>query len=220
MLFFPGTAERVFAYNPEMKLLAVLRNPVDRAYSAYWFARRNGWERAETFEEALDLEPQRLMGRFKERAELTYLHHGHYAEQLAAWFSVFSRDRVRVVLSDDLRHHTQDTVEGVLAWLGVEERLDLDTGRMSNVSGIPRVGWLQRVLLADSRFKGVVRRVTTPALRHRVRRSVIRPVIRWNIRPSPYPPMEQATRSRLVDHFREHNERLEDLLGRDLSHWR
>ena len=84
-MFFPESAARMHAHNPAMKVLAVLRNPIDRAYSAFWFARRNGWEPAETFEEALALEPTRAEGTLTERTELTYVRHGYYAEQLAVF---------------------------------------------------------------------------------------------------------------------------------------
>ena len=101
-LFFPEAAPHLHEYNPRMKLLAVLRNPVDRAYSAYWFGRKNGRERCRTFEEALALEKKRVRGSYIERAELTLLAHGHYAEQLERFYSFFGRSNVLVLLTEDL----------------------------------------------------------------------------------------------------------------------
>lgn len=78
LMYFPWAAERVYNYNPRMKLVVILRNPIDRAYSAYWFARKNGWESCRTFEEAIKREPERLNGSYEEQTELTYLTHSYY----------------------------------------------------------------------------------------------------------------------------------------------
>ncbi|MYF98551.1 sulfotransferase, partial [Candidatus Poribacteria bacterium] len=56
----PERIQRIYEHNPEMHLVVLLREPVARAYSAYWWARRRGWENIKSFEEALEAEDKRL----------------------------------------------------------------------------------------------------------------------------------------------------------------
>ncbi|HCP47206.1 MAG TPA: hypothetical protein DIU15_14280 [Deltaproteobacteria bacterium] len=221
IMYFPHAAERVLEHNPAMKVIALLRNPIDRAYSAYWFARRTGWESLETFEEALDLEPSRSNGSLRERAELSYLAHGHYCEQIQRFVDTLGRAQVRVLLTEEFREDPRSTISDTCAWLGVSN----DTHSLSleqdlNVSGLPRSATLQRLLRADdSWLKRSLRRLTPAPARHAFGTHVRRPLLQANIRPFRYPPMAEATRDRLRDYYAPHNAGLAQLLGRNLDHW-
>jgi hypothetical protein len=222
LLYAPAAAGRVHAHNPRMRLLAVLRNPVDRAYSAFWFARRLGFEDAATFEEALAREEARRRGGYFERHQLTYLDHGHYAEQLERFLAFFERDRLRVLLSEELRDRPAEQARATLRWLGLRAAPTLeDPGRRVNVAGVPRSLFLQKLLRSDDSWaKRQLRRVLPRSLRYELMRRVRRPLMDLNVRPRPYPPMNQATRARLREHFAPYNRRLGELLGTDLRRWR
>ena len=77
LTYFPDAAPSIASYNPSARLIIILRNPIDRAHSSYWYNYWRGIEGCKTFEIALDKEPERLNGTFQERASLTYLAHGH-----------------------------------------------------------------------------------------------------------------------------------------------
>lgn len=107
-LFHPLAPGRIAALMPDVKIIGLLRNPVDRAYSHYQHMRRLGYEHVLTFEEAIDLESDRLA---KEVEEGVFGHHHHhhsylargiYADQLPAWFDVFSRDQLLFIQSEAL----------------------------------------------------------------------------------------------------------------------
>lgn len=221
LMFCSHHAHRVHAYNPEIQLLAVLRNPVDRAYSGYWFARRLGFEDAETFEEALSREEERKKGSYFEQMKLTYLSRGYYAEQLSQFLAVFDRDQLRVILTEDLRRDPEATLESTLQWLGLPPALDsIDYERRVNVAGVPRSMLLQKVLRSDESFlKGLLRSVLPHRARLFIRRHVINPMLAWNVEESSYPPMSDETRAKLEDHFAPHNEALADIIDRELDHW-
>jgi hypothetical protein len=220
-MYFPDSAARMYAYAPSMRLIAVLRNPVDRAYSAYWFARRLGFEDAPTFEEGLAQEAARVGGGYSERSKLTYLGHGYYAEQLDRYLERFPRERLHVVLHEDLSRHPQETLATVIGWLGLRyEHGSIDTTRRVNVAGFPRSMLLQRLVRSDdSAPKQILRRVVPTGLRYVINRYLRQPLLKRNIRPEVYPPMLEETRVRLREHFSPHNARLADLIGRDLSGW-
>jgi hypothetical protein len=129
-MFHPLGAARLAAELPDARLLVLLRNPVDRAFSHYWDRVKNGYEPAATFEEAIDLEGTRLAG---ERGRLlsdpaaesynyehsSYLARGRYAEQLAEWFAHYPRAQILVQRSEDLYAHPAAVYARTLEFLGL-----------------------------------------------------------------------------------------------------
>lgn len=221
LMYFPHVPARIHAYNPAMRCIAVLRNPIDRAYSAYWFARRNGWETCRTFEEALEREPERQRGRYAEQTELTYVTHGEYFEQLARFVEQFGRDRLLVIRTDALYADPRAAVARTLDFVGIADGLEhIDTSVRSNEAAMPRVPALHRTVLRhDAWYKRSARRVLPMGVRQTLRERVVLPLLQRNLRPFRYPPMHAETRRRLRDHFAEPNRRLSELLGQDFTDW-
>lgn len=111
-LFHPLAAARIAGDLPAARLVVLLRDPVERAFSAHKQETARGFE-TESFERALDLEDDRLVGELERiLAEPSYqsIHHQHhayrrrgqYAEQLVALFAAVGRDRVLVLETDEL----------------------------------------------------------------------------------------------------------------------
>lgn len=110
-IYHPLAAQRIFEHFPDIKLIALLRNPIDRAYSNYHMNVDLGVEHLPTFEEAIEAEPERLAGQAEKiiadpnhslfnHMHLSYLNQGIYADQLDRWFSIFPRRQVLVVQSE------------------------------------------------------------------------------------------------------------------------
>jgi Sulfotransferase domain len=130
-IFHPSALSRVARDLPAVKLLVMLRDPVERAYSAYKHEYAGGFERVETFEEALELEDERLAGE-SERMRLdpryesfshrhhAYRHRGHYAEQLERVFALFPRTQVHIVQSEGYFGQSAQEYHRVLEFLGVK----------------------------------------------------------------------------------------------------
>jgi hypothetical protein len=100
----PVVAERIRRALPRVKLIFLLRNPVDRAYSNYLWSRQNGLE-VESFERALALEEQRereLSPRLRYARPHAYFSRGLYARHLARFFDYFPREQVLVLRHEDL----------------------------------------------------------------------------------------------------------------------
>jgi hypothetical protein len=115
---------------PEVKILVVLRNPVDRAYSHFQHERALGQEPVASFAEALDREPERLAGEAERmRAEPTYysfahqnfsyVMRGYYAQQMEQVLALFPRRNVMVLASERLARQTLEVYEEVLGFLGL-----------------------------------------------------------------------------------------------------
>ncbi len=128
-MFHPLAAQRIAADLPGVKLLVLVRDPVERAYSAYTHERARGFE-TEPFERAIELEADRLKGEAERIvAEPGYLSHSHqhqayvtrgqYFDQLARLEQLFGRDRIHVADSGDFFTRPEPVYDGVLDFLGL-----------------------------------------------------------------------------------------------------
>lgn len=132
-LYHPLAPARARQVAPDALIIAVLRDPVERAYSHFKERRSNGTEPL-TFEEALDAEAERLAGEEKRivahpgtlsfaHRHQSYVDQGRYAPMLERWFEAFGRDRVMVEISEEMYASPQATVDRVTARLGLPARL-------------------------------------------------------------------------------------------------
>jgi hypothetical protein len=125
--------QRVAKVLPNVKLIVTLRDPVDRAYSAYQMSRREGLEACDTFEAALALESERLAPEL-ERARRnphynpplppplgywSYLHRSRYDDHVSRWLEYFPRDQFLFIKFEDLAAEPQRTVDTVYGFLGL-----------------------------------------------------------------------------------------------------
>lgn len=194
------SAEQICRLLPEVKGIVLVRNPVDRAYSAYWHARRHGWA-GDDFAAMVDAEMNRTGPVDEKRSWRNLLQRGEYAEQLQRYFDLgFDRHRMLVLPFDDLVADPRSALRTVQEFLGVDVV----------VTDLPRVNVAKRSVLPAP-----VRRAITPF--HRV--SLVQRILETAYRPIDIPPMDAVVRNRLVDHFRPHNQRLEAILGRSLASW-
>jgi hypothetical protein len=128
-LFHPAVPARVGAALPHARLIAVLRDPVERAWSQYRHEVDLGYEDL-SFEEALAREDERLAGaaaqleRDASATSFAHQHHsyvarGRYVEQLERWWSVFPRERLLLVRAEDLFAHHEEVFAAICAHLDV-----------------------------------------------------------------------------------------------------
>jgi len=205
---------------PDARHVAILRDPAERAHSAYWFARNRGLDPAPTFEDALRRERAGDLGGEWERAHLTHLAHGRYATQLGRYVERFGADRVYVLLTDDLWDDARAAVGGLFRWLGVDDDPEGVRYQLrSNAAAGRRSRALQRLLDRDGWLKRAVRATVDDATRVRLRRHVLTRVDRLNRRPFEVPPMAPNTRAQLVAEYTDEIAELERLIERDLSAW-
>jgi hypothetical protein len=193
---------------PDARIIAVLRNPADRAYSNYLHCVQVGREPLGSFAEALQAEESRM--RDKWGPLWYYKDKGFYYAQVKRYFDAFGRDRVGVWLHEDLRNDAPGTLGEVFRFLGVDERFVPDASVEYNPSGVPRIGGL---------YKGV-RALTArnPVLVERVLPARVRGYVKGRLftKPPPFPPQ---IREGLIHAYKEDILRLQELIGRDLSAW-
>ena len=188
-LFHPLSPVRIAKTLPRVKLVALLRNPIDRAYSQHWLETKLGYEKL-PFEEAIEHEEERLAG---EREKMlnhknyesynfrhySYLCRGIYVDQLQYWMKFFPAEQLLILKSEDLYKNPAAVVRQTLDFLGVTD----------GASGAEQ-----------KEYKNY--------------REPTRDGYKSEAKP---PKMQAETRARLVEYFKPHNARLGQLLDRDFA---
>lgn len=120
-MFDKDARSRLAQTLPEAKIVIILRDPVSRAYSHYWHKRRLGDEPLTSFEDAVAAEPERMASnRVRVRNGYSYITRGYYMDQIEPMVEAHGRDRVHVLLLDDLTADRVGTLRTLLEFLEVD----------------------------------------------------------------------------------------------------
>jgi hypothetical protein len=155
-LYHPFALQRLAGDLPAIKLVAMVRNPVERAFSAYKHEYARGFEQ-QSFERALALEDERLAGEvdrmrkdpayesFSHRHH-SYRHRGQYAEQLERALALIPAERVHVIQSEAFYRHPADEYRRLLSFLGLRPFEPADFGQHNSRPGVPMDPKTRRML--------------------------------------------------------------------------
>ncbi len=197
--YAPKAAEQIHQILSDAKLIWIFRNPIERAYSNYWFNVSGGYEPL-AFEEALAQEAERIQCNIF----MGYVKRSQYAEQVARFMEFFPLAQMHFLLFEDLTRQPQPTLKLLYDFLEVNANLAIWHPVHTRVTWSPRRLWLQYA-----------------AARMGARRSPIawKVLNKVNGLHRGYAPMKAETRERLAEHFRKHNAELARLTGLDLAVW-
>lgn len=207
-LLRPGTAERIYRYVPEAKLIAILRHPAYAAFSSFMMRLRDGHEPYRDFRQAIEAETR---GERQNWSFGNYLSRFSYYEQLSEYYSVFPGEQIRVYLFEDLMTEAPELFRDLFQFIDVTPDFIPDTSVQLNRSGVirnPVLRWLWHL-------SSPVRARTRPFLPDRLRRRAYNIVVR-EIEKPPYDP---ALRRQVAELYRDDIVRLQELIGRDLTAW-
>ena len=189
-LYLPYVSRRLFDYNPDARLLVILRNPVERAISHWWHWYSRGKETLR-LREALEADLKRIDAGYRLETEneqaiykrtavedckgmlRTYLDSGYYDDQIQRYLALFPRERLKIVLFEDFSRDPQSVLLEAGHFLGADPR------------PIFKLDCAQRQQSRSAAGKHV----------------------------------DNATVSWLAEHFQPHNLRLEEMLDRSLKDW-
>jgi hypothetical protein len=217
-LYSQHAAAEIAAYNPDMRIIIMLRQPVDMMHALYTQLRLNGLgdEDLPTFQAALDAEPDRAAGRRIPAntplpEALLYRRVARFSEQVRRYQAVFPPEQILVLLQDDLKADTPATYRRTLAVLGVDPDFQPTLERV-NANKVVRSEGLRRLIaLTPASAKGLIP--------DGLRRGVRKQVARLNSRHAPREAMDPALRARLLGELKEEIQVLSGVIDRDLSGW-
>jgi hypothetical protein len=201
-----------FRYVPQARLIAILRHPVERAYSQYLFLRHEGAEPLATFEAAWAAEEERIAGGW--RPATHYRARGFYGRALGHWLDVFPREQLLVLFHEDWLGRPEHTLGLVCRHLGIEPLVRPAIRRENVSSRQPRWAWLHHRMVEDNGLRRWAQRRLPLALRDVITRSITG----LNLKRGPR--LDPALRARLAVVYHDDLKQVEALTGRGLAAWR
>jgi hypothetical protein len=191
----------------EVKVIILLRNPVQRAYSHYTYLVRNGFETL-PFEEAIKVE--NIEARKERRWGFDYLGYSSYPDQVKAYIEAFPH--CKILLTEDMREPVSFMKE-VTDFLGIEPMEEVNEVQ-ANPSGIPKSRFLVNVLRKNKVLKSMVN-LLPEAQKHRLLDKRDAMMGKLLVKES----MDAGVREDLVRYFESDILFLQKLIERDLSSW-
>lgn len=214
-LYSEAACEKIAAYAPGMKLIAVLRQPAERLYSRYLHLARENRAPQGGLEGAFDR--QSIWWR---RDDLVA--EGFYGRYLQRYFDRFPREQILVLFYEDLQRQPEKVLEQIAAFLEIAPHFPEVSVKEHNVSGLIRRRWLDRLIGQQSALKSAVDKLA-PVLIERLRQNEraqtwLHRMRKHNLeRPALNATLKQRITREL---YREDLELLEAVLGRSLQHWK
>jgi hypothetical protein len=202
-------APSIHKLNPRTRIVAILRDPVERAYSHFLGRQRDGIEPPGPF--AARVEREIGLGMPDEIAFGHYLGCSRYHHFLAPYLELFPRDQIRLYLLEDMQREPARMFDDLQAFLGLTRRVEPDVSRRLNRTGLVANPMMRRLWTGSARLRTAMRPFLPAAVRHTGGALFLRDVHR--------PPIDRGLRARLVELFRDDVRLLEPVLGRDLSPW-
>ena len=215
----PEIMQRIYEHNPEIHLVVLLREPVARSYSAYWWARRRGWENIKTFEEALAAEEARLNEDWFKWRQCGYRYNSTYCLHIKDLIARFGEKNIHCFLTDELKENSQAVCQRLFKLLNIHDNFEPAVDEQHNQAAIPRSEKFSflftQFLSSHNPLKRAIRRLVPNAAAYKMRKTILN----WNDKPFTPPPINPKTREELESYFKPFNQELAELLGQDLSYW-
>lgn len=193
----PTAARRIHECIPDVKLIASLRNPADRAFSGFMMRRRRGEAVMDIYEE---LTP-----------ESSHVREGFYYKRMKRYFDVFPRHQIKVYIFEEFKKDPAKVVVDMFDFLGVDTNFDPDTSTTYNPGGVPKYRLLNRLFYDPTLIR------TAKSMLPESAQEIVKKVRQQNLETPPKFPAD--LRADLLSLYREDILKLGGLLDRDLSIW-
>ena len=204
---------RIKQYIPQAKLIAILRNPVDAAYSSYLHLLRDGDETIKDFELALQAEERRIQQNWD--GIWHYKNRGFYYAQLKRYFDLFERSQIKVYLYQDFKLAPLQVLQNIFNFLEVETSFSPNIEDKFNVSAVPKNILLNQIILKPNILKSSFKAIFP----HALSRKISHRFLHWNLQSADKQQMLNKTRQKLSLEYKEDILKLQDLIQQDLTAW-
>jgi hypothetical protein len=217
-----GEASPAYIYNekapylikehlPDVKIIAILRQPTDRAYSNFLHTKRADRENVNSFEHAIKIEKERISDNWSPLYH--YIQKGFYSVQLKRYYNLFPKENIKVYLFEDLVKNPKETLKDIFKFLNVDENIEIDVSKKSNVSGNPK-GILGFILKKMRYYNLMPKFAISDYLPTFIVNLLFKSVYKDTKK------LDSVLRKELTDkYYREEILKLEKLIDKDLSNW-
>lgn len=209
-LYSKDAPRRIFRHLPRVKLVAILRNPVEQAYSHYLYARRQMLEPLESFEAALEAEEERKALDWQPLFQ--YSKFPEYGRQLQRYFDLFSRQQIRIHSYEDFVEQPLSVLGDIFSFIGADRNFAPNLEYRPNAGGVPRNPLLQSAVMKPHLVTRLAGYLIPAEVKRRIRDAI-------SDRNLEKPQLPGGAKDLLLARLRDDILKLEDLLDRDFSRW-
>ncbi|MDJ1172835.1 sulfotransferase family protein [Roseofilum capinflatum] len=204
--------ERIQHYIPDVKLIAILRDPVERAFSHYLYWASQGFEPHTNFDfnQAIQAEETRISQGWSHNWH--YIRRGFYYTQLNRYFDRFDASQIRIYLYEDLIKDKLAVAQNIFEFLGVDRTFTPNFTKTHNKTEVPKNRTVNTLLNRPNPIKAVLKPLLPTGLRKRIATNLKQ-------RNQGKPKLPDQTRKQLINIYRQDILQLQDLINRDLSNW-
>ncbi len=194
---------------PDAKLIAVLRNPVERAYSDYLMHVRQVVGNRKPLGEQV-----------RTSADSSYtLLKGRYYEGMKHFLDTFGPEQIKVFLYDELRQDSAALMRQVYEFVGVDPNFEVDTGRKQQTAQVPKNQSINQLLQTKNPARSLAGSILRKVMPEERRQQLRSRLIAANSEGKDALPLSDEDRQLLEGYYREDVRQLQELIGRDLSGW-
>lgn len=207
-LFLPSTAAAIKKVLPEVKIVMVLRNPVERLYSQFLMNLRLGKIAERDLLKEIEIDQQKPVKGWG--VSHLYLETGLYAEQVKRYMQQFPAEQIKIILFDDFKRNAAGVMKDLFRFLDVDPEFAIDMEQKYNEAGVPRFGKLNYILTQTGLYT-LSKKIVPSGLKQKVKDIFYS---KKNI-----PKITPSEKKWLLDYYRNDILQLQQLIGRDLSAW-
>lgn len=209
-LLYPQAPQLIHQAYPDARIIVMLRNPVERAYSQYIMNIRLGKTLETDFiREVKEDNEQQIRGW---GANHQYLYIGKYYKQLKRYFDEFPADQILICWYEEYRRDPETVLRTIYRFLGVDDNFSPDTSEKLNTAGVPKYNRLNYWINQSGIISWAKRRLP------RSWRAPFKKLM-YSSDKDDLPRMTQEEREWLIEYYKEDILKLQELLDRDLSRW-
>ena len=210
LFHYETSAARIKQYVPQAKLIAVLRNPVERAYSDYLMHLRDSINGGNTTSFASQID----------NAHKSFtIRKGFYADALQHYYQQFSSEQIKVCLYDDLVKDGTAFMQDFYQYLGVDPNFEPDTQKKVQQAKIPKNQAINNLLQGKNPLRAMAATALKTVMPLEARQKIRDRLINLNSQSKKAVPLSAEDRDRLQAIYRDDILQLQDLINRDLSQW-
>lgn len=206
-LWSPSAPSEIFKANPNAKIIIILRNPIERAFSHYLMDLRVNFTNL-SFADALKEDMQSPYNTWNARSN--YIELGLYFIQVKRYLNLFPNDQIKIILFDDLKKNTKEVISSLYTFLGIDNNFVPDLDKKHNESYLYKNKFINSVT-RNAKLTSFIRTILSPKIKNKI--------LPFIVTKSKTPLLTIQERNYLIEYFKEDLKLLESIIKRDLSGW-
>lgn len=205
-LIDPQAPELIYKKLPHARIIIILRDPIERAYSHYLHAIRVGSEKLPFSDAIKNAYDEKIKG--VESTKGLLLEIGYYSKPVKKYLDIFGKNQVKIIIFEEFIQNSDKIIKEILNFLGIEYSSPIITTKVYNPYGAPKNKFSQKLLASN-----IIKKIATKLFSHDFVKSTAEQFLIKNI---PKPRMLEKDRLFLKELYKNDVKKLEKILNRSL----